>query len=212
MPWFNFRAWIAGTFGPWKARRRPLGLLALEERIAPAQFAGGVAVAAGDVDGDGLPDLINAAGPGGGPHVQVINGSDGSVLNNFYAFDPSFDGGISIAAVDFNGDGYADIATAAGPGGGPHVRVFSGRDGRELLSIYAYDPTFTGGVNVAAADVTGDGTPELITGAGAGGGPHVKVFAADGTQLQSFYAFAPSFSWDIICFTATWQKIISRLC
>jgi len=58
-------------------------------------------------------------------------------------------------------------------------------------------PTFfLGGVDVAAADVTGDGIAEIITGAGPSGGPHVRVFAFDGVnlaELTGFYAYDPTY-------------------
>src|SRR4051794_7920963 len=65
---------------------------------------------------------------------------------------PAFTGGVSVAAGDVNGDGFPDIVTGAGPTGGPHVKAFSGKDGSELFSFYAYDAGFTGGVNVAVGD------------------------------------------------------------
>src|SRR5437867_1542287 len=68
------------------------------------------------------------------------------------------------------------IVTGAGPGGGSHVRAFLGDGRATAVSFFAYPPGFTGGVHVAAGDVDGDGFPEIITGAGAGGGPHVRVF------------------------------------
>ena len=83
-----------------------------------------------------------------------------------------------MAAGDVNGDGHADIITGAGAGGGPHVSVFSGTDLSILASFFAYDPAFTGGVTVAAGDVNGDGLADIVTGAGAGGGPHVECSAA----------------------------------
>ncbi len=158
------------------------------------QFAGGVYVAAGDVNGDGTPDIITGAGAGGGPHVEVFSGKDGSLLLSFLAYAPEFAGGVEVAAGDINGDGKADIITGAGPGGGPHVEAFSGADGALLASFMAYDPAFLGGVYVSAGDVNGDGRAEIITGAGAGGGPQVSVFSGTGVLLQSVMAFAPGFT------------------
>src|SRR5262249_40862064 len=140
-------------------------------------FRGGVRVALGDVNHDGTPDIIAAAGPGGGPHVRVFSGVDLHQLYGFFAYDPSFTDRGFVAAGDANGDGFADIVTGAGPGGGPHVRVFSGKDQSELIGYFAYDPSFRGGVHVAAGDVDGDGKADVITGAGPGGGPHVRVFS-----------------------------------
>ena len=75
------------------------------------------------------------------------------------------------------------LATAAGPGGGPHVRTFRA-DGTPVASFFAYDAGFRGGVNVALGDLDGDLDDEIITGAGPGGGPHVRVFRSDGTDTR----------------------------
>src|SRR5262249_14942973 len=106
----------------------------------------------------------------------------------------NFTGGINLATGDIDGDGKADIITGAGPGGAPHVRAFRA-DGTPLLGngFFAYDTGFHGGVSVAAADLDGDGRADIVTGAGPGGGPHVKAFANNGTLLASFFAYAPNF-------------------
>jgi uncharacterized repeat protein (TIGR01451 family) len=153
-------------------------------------FPGGVSVAARPVRGQLVPDIVTGAGPGGGPHVQVFSGADGSVLHSFYAYDPAFRGGVNVAAGDVNGDGVADVVTGAGPGGGPHVRVFDGVSGAELMSFYAYEPAFGGGVFVAAADLDGDHHADIVTGAGPGGGPHVRgLSGATGAELFSFFVY-----------------------
>ena len=158
-------------------------------------FTGGVRVAVGDVNGDGVPDIVTGAGPGGGPHVKVFSGKDGSPLMSFFAYDSSFRGGVYVAVGDVNGDGYDDIITGAGPGGGPHVKVFSGKDGSLLDSFFAYAASFAGGVSVAAGDIDGGGRADIITGAGAGGGPHVRVFdGMTAAPLASFFAYDPAFT------------------
>jgi parallel beta-helix repeat protein len=157
-------------------------------------FTGGVYVAAGDVNGDGLADIICGADAGGGPNVTVFSGRDNSQLFNFFAFDPNFTGGVRVAAGDVNGDGHADLICGAGPGGGPNVTVFNGVTGARLESLFAFDPRFTGGVYVAAGDVNGDGRADLLVGAGPGGGPNVTVFdGSNAALLQNFFAYDPSF-------------------
>jgi glucose/arabinose dehydrogenase len=146
-------------------------------------FTGGVRVATADVTGDMLPDLIAGAGPGGSPRVTVFDGATGNPIRDFFAFEPSFSGGVFVAAADFDADGFADIAVSPDLGGGPRVQVFSGRDGSVLASFFGIDdPNFRGGARVAAGDVDGDGTADLAVAAGTGGGPRVAVF--DGLTIR----------------------------
>ncbi len=176
-----------------------------------ATFAGGVNVAVGDVNKDGTPNIITGPGQGGGPRIRVFDGTDGSLLMDFYAFDNhDFLGGVNVAAADLDGDGHADIIVGAGVTGGPNVRVFSGADGSMTFDFFAYDASFTGGVRVAAGDITGDGTPDIITGAGDGGTSHIRVFdgatpqtggaagtdissGSNGNALGNFFAYAMNF-------------------
>ena len=155
------------------------------------EFRGGLYVAAADVNYDGVADVVVGAGEGGGPQVAVIDGATGTALATFFAFDPGFRGGVRVAAGDVDGDGRADVVAAAGPGGGPQVKAFALYPNSapvELLSFYAYAPEFGGGVFVAAADVSGDLVAEIITGAGAGGGPQVSVFDSTGQARGAFFA------------------------
>ena len=99
-----------------------------------------------------------------------------------------------MASGDVDGDGFADVITGAGAGGGPHVRVFSGKTGALMREFFAYEAPFLGGVTVASGDLDGDGKADIITGAGAGGGPHVKVFdGSTGSTVSSFFAFDVGF-------------------
>jgi uncharacterized protein YkwD len=159
-----------------------------------SSFRGGVTVAAGDVNGDGYDDLVVAAGIGGGPHVKVFNGRTGVLLREFMAYETTFAGGVYLAVGDVNSDGRADIITGTGFGGGPLVKVWNGSTGALIAGLYAYDTGFRGGVSVAAGDVNGDGRSDVVTGAGVGGGPHVKVFdAGNGSLLRSSIAFDANF-------------------
>lgn len=153
------------------------------------QLTTGVRVGAADLNADGYADIIAGAGPGGTPTVQVFDGASGVVLTTFNAYTELFGGGVFVAGADVSGDGYGDIITGAGEGGGPHVRIWDGRTFAEIMGFYAFEPTFTGGVRVAGSDLNRDGKAEIITGRGPGGLMTVNVFdGATGALVSSFLA------------------------
>lgn len=157
-------------------------------------YSGAVDVTLRDLNGDGVPDAVVGAGANGGPRVAVFDGASGNMIASFFAFDPGFTGGVSVAAGDVTGDGVADIVVGAGAGGGPNIRVFDGRTFTLVASFFAYSQSFLGGVNVATGDVTGDGKADIVVGPGAGGGPEVKVFSgADLSVAFDFLAYDQSF-------------------
>ena len=173
-------------------------------------FRGGVRVAMGDINGDGNVDLITAPGVGGGPNIKIFNLVSGTPIQvaDFFVFEAAFFGGLYIAVGNLNNDGFGDIIVGAGPGGGPRVSAYAGSqnfsiNGNTVMTtFFAYAPEFAGGITVAAADRTGDGLDEIVTGAGFGGGPNVTVFQLQQTPqgafnpivFQNFFAFDPLFT------------------
>lgn len=53
---------------------------------------------AGDLTGDGTAQIVIGAGPGGGPHVRVLDGVTLAELDSFFAYSSGFLGGIFVAA------------------------------------------------------------------------------------------------------------------
>jgi hypothetical protein len=180
---------------------RVFDLTAGQERFRFRPFPGnpgGARVTTADLTGDGIPDVVVGAGPGGTPRVIAYDGNTGAVLFDFLAFEASFTGGVYLAAGDFDGDGLADLVVTPDAGGGPRVRVFGGGDpGRVLADFWGItDPAFRGGARPAVGDLNADGVPDLVVGAGTGGGPRVAVWdggslrrAAPSALTADFFAF-----------------------
>src|SRR4051794_30216787 len=114
------------TLLSWPRARRARPLSALRpalERLECREVPSASIIAAG-------------ADAGGGPRVTLINRATGAVTQDFFAYDPKFAGGVRVALGDFNGDGNADVVTAPGPGGGPHIKVFDGTNGKLLREFF----------------------------------------------------------------------------
>ncbi|RLS25448.1 MAG: hypothetical protein DWH70_05185 [Planctomycetota bacterium] len=158
-------------------------------------FNGPIKVVSGDFNNDGVAEIFAGAGFGGGPAIAILNSQTGEVMEAFFAFDQAFTGGVFVAVQDVNGDGILDIIASAGPTGGPEVRIFDGNGLTVLRSFYAYAVDFTGGVSVASVDFNNDGILDLVTGAGPGGAPHVKVYdGATNAIISQWYAYATDFT------------------
>jgi hypothetical protein len=113
----------------------------------------GTYVAAGDIDSDGLDDLVVGAGAGGGPRVIALSGrllaggavtqAQGGLLASFFLGDPNSRGGVRVAAKLTGGTGtHAEIVAASGDNQPSLVRAYFGAltPGGEPFPSQTIDP------------------------------------------------------------------------
>jgi len=153
-------------------------------------FHGGVRVAVGDVNGDGQGDIITSPGVGMTSTIEVWSGATGAMIQSFNAYG-AWQGGAYVAAGDLNGDGIADIITGADAGGGANVKAFNGLS-LSVMANFLAAGNFSGGVRVAAVDVSGDGHDDIVTSLGSGSN-QIQLYNGTGKSvLASFLAADPA--------------------
>ncbi|MFO0936108.1 MAG: FG-GAP-like repeat-containing protein [Gemmataceae bacterium] len=160
--------------------------------IADPNFRGGARATAGDLNGDGTPDLIVAAGFGGGPRIAAYDGktignaTPTKLFGDFFAFEPTLRNGVTLATADLNGDGVSDLIIGGGPGGAPRVLALNGMDlvssgtRTVLANFFAGNSSHREGTTLAAKDLNGDGNADLLT----TDGPTVNVYYATTLRLN----------------------------
>lgn len=125
------------------------------------------------------------------PNVRLTDATN-QVLREFTVYTPSFKGGLNLAAGDINGDGSDELVIAPVSNLEADIRIYD-QFGNFQSHFLAYPKTFRGGVNIAVADVTGDGKAEIITAPKAGIRSDIKVFSPQGKLIRSFLAYPESF-------------------
>ena len=164
---------------------KPDGTLVGSFSAYPGVFQGGVRVAFGDLGSDGKNDIVTAPGPGMAPEVDVYaqdwvaTRDRGTRLAQFLAYEPAFRGGVSVAVGPVVSTApIAFIVTGPGAGRPSDIHVYNGA-GAPISSFRAFEDSYTGGVAVAAGDLNGDGTAEIVVGT-LSGTPRLRAFSVDG--------------------------------
>ncbi len=126
-------------------------------------YSGGISVALGDVNGDGLLDLVSGQeSTGSKVQVNLNNNAGGIVTNTIYrtiaaAMPSGYNGGVNVAAGNLNGSKTADIIVGsnASIGKQSQVQVFKGGTNGGILYTFTPFGGFTGGVRVGTENLNG---------------------------------------------------------
>lgn len=160
-------------------------------------YRDGLHVATGDLDNDGIPDVVTAPGRMAAPVIKVFNGApipgvEGTEIAQLRlpaaaTFGEAYRGGVNVAVGDVVGDRMNDIVLSPDRGKAT-VQVFRtrfipgepftviGKTPWRSFDAFADFPQFIGGANVATANLIGNGRSRIIVGSGSGMEGLVRVF------------------------------------
>jgi peptidylprolyl isomerase len=186
----------------------------------PGGYRGGVQAVLGDLDGNGLPEIIVAPGKGVVGVVKVF--TLGGVELPAYQITPfgsQWTGGVNLAVGDIDGDRLADIVVSRATGDG-EVRVFRSAAAAtpgQFATIRPFPANFVGGSSVAVGDfgtfsggtlvnaAKADGRLEIMVGSGATVAPLVRVYDVSGatpTVVDTIRPFESAFLGGVTVSTA----------
>ncbi|MBI3956493.1 MAG: fibronectin type III domain-containing protein [Candidatus Kerfeldbacteria bacterium] len=165
----------------------------------------GASVVGADLNGDGQDEVVVA------PLTGVVSlrafrytsrTRRFGLLTQTLAVPGAARGGLHLAAADFDGDGRDEIVVTPAASDLPRVSIFRYNEQTNTLvqtrQFLALPSSFRSGLSVAAGDVTGDGVPEIIIGAGPDRDPVVRFFSANGRRLWGFLAYNTRFRGGVV--------------
>lgn len=173
---------------PWIRIFSETGSIKKEFLAFESEYNDGVTIAAGDLDSDGIAEIVVGSGPGSSPRVRVFNGA-GVLQSDFLAFASDFRGGVEVAVGNIDGIGGSEIIVGVHGNGGPHVRIFD-RRGNLIGQFFAFDEMYRNGVRIGAADVGGAIGEEILVNHGGGESASITQFQSNGKSWNTIITYA----------------------
>ncbi len=150
--------------------------------------AGGVRVAVGDVNGDGLADIA-ATAVRGKSAVRVFSGEDFQAIASISPFAVKSGGRADVALADLNGDRRLEVVAALPQGRSAVIRAYDPNTGDFLGQAIVDQASSAGGVRIASVNLGGRGADELVIAPSSGKGG-AAVLAASAWKFSGLSASA----------------------
>ena len=125
-------------------------------------FRGGVDVASGDINGNGIDEIATSQNYFGQAWIKVYN-NHSEVLSEFKAYPDDIKSGANISMADIDKDSFAEIITGTGQNGKPWVKAFDYSSEELSTNFMAYSEEYVGGIDVAAGDLDQGEIVEITT-------------------------------------------------
>ncbi len=106
--------------------------------------------------------IITMPGYTGGPQIREFSQQGSVLFDSFFAFPSFMRNGGRVATGDIDKDHKDEIIVGSGMGARPHVVVYEKNGEKRGIDFRPFDMNFTGGVDVAGADIDGNGKDEIV--------------------------------------------------
>ena len=169
------------------------GLLYMKKYPYTANYKGTINIAVGDLNEDGRKEVYVSPGAGNALPIKIYTRHGRQIKRDWYPFGVAYNGGITMDVRHVQGRRNNELIIGTGSGHDPIVHIFD-RKYNFVTAWHPFELSVRGGVSVAAGDLDGDNTEEIIIGAGPGAKPRVRIFNEQGTQLYNEFTAYSSFT------------------
>jgi len=151
-------------------------------------YQGELRVALGDLNKDGFVEVYVAPSVGYPLPIKIYTRHGRQMKQDWFPFGEKYFGGYSLAVGDLNnGTNSGKDLLIGKTSGEPKISIFDYKYNL-TISWLAFNNRF--GVNLASGNVDGLPGDEVVTGAGVGSAPYVRVFNKEGKLLNEFLAYS----------------------